>query len=338
MASKRTDLRGLLVFTSAALLLGWAVMIPLWIIVGGEPVYGSRTPAEATAAGADPTGSDPTAAPSPEQLVQQLMLQVFPSAMMLTPALAAWIAVRWVDGIRFRRMFAEFGFVPRRNAAQFRHPAIIALLWSAAAIVATVLLVMLSVGAAILLGLLDPDWSFPALAASATATGIPAAVLVLIQVVAIPIAAVVPNGLFAAGEEIGWRGYMLPRLLRLTGVPTAVAVSGAVWGLWHAPVILLGYNYSRPGIDGLLLMVIGCICVGAWFSWLRIRGGSVWPAVFAHGALNAAAGLYLLVSARPDVDGAAAGPLGVAGWVVFGLAGGVLCGSLMRSRSPRERV
>ena len=338
MGSKRTDLLGLLVFTSAALLLGWAVMIPLWIVVGGEPVYGSRASAEAADAGPGPTGSDPTAAPSTGLLTQQLMLQVFPSAMMLTPAFAAWIAVRWVDGIRFRRMFAEFGLIPTRNARQSRHPALAALLWSAAAIIATALLVMLSVAAAILLGLLDPDWSFPALAASATATGIPAAVLVLIQVVAIPLAAVVPNGLLAAGEEIGWRGYMLPRLLRLTGIPAAVVVSGAAWGLWHAPVILLGYNYARPGMGGVLLMVIGCICVGAWFSWLRIRGGSVWPAVFAHGALNAAAGLYLIVSARPDVDGAIAGPLGVAGWVVFGLTGAGLCAALMRSRRVRKQV
>ncbi|MGO1396756.1 MAG: CPBP family intramembrane glutamic endopeptidase [Brevibacterium yomogidense] len=336
MASKRTDLRGLLVFTTTALVLGWAVMIPLWIVVGGEPVYGSRTAGEA--AGSDSLGADPTAAPSPEQLMRQLMLQVFPSAMMLTPALAAWIAVRWVDGIRFRPMFAELGLAPRRGAEQRRHPAVTALLWSAAAIVVTVLLVMLSVAVAILFGLLEPDWSFPLLAESATAAGIPAAVLVLIQVVAIPVAAVMPNGLFAAGEEIGWRGYMLPRLVRLTGIPAAVALSGAVWGLWHAPVILLGYNFSRPGIDGLLLMITGSICVGAWFSWLRIRGGSVWPAIVAHGALNAAAGLYLLVSASPDVDGATAGPLGVAGWVVFGLAGAVLCGTLMRSRRLKTQV
>lgn len=336
MQSTRTDLRGLLVFTGAALLLGWAVMIPLWIVVAGEPVYGSRAAGEASEA--DPTGSDPTSAPPPEQIVQQLMLQIFPSAMMLTPAFAAWIAVRWVDGIRFRQMFAEFGFVPKRRGPQRRHPAVAAVLWSAAAIVTTVLLVMLSVGAAILLGLLDPDWSFPALAGSAAELGVPAVVLVLVQVVAIPLAAVVPNGVFAAGEEIGWRGYMLPRLVRLAGVPTAVVVSGVVWGLWHAPVILLGYNYARPGVDGLLTMIIGCICVGAWFSWLRIRGGSVWPVIFAHGALNAAAGLYLLVSASPDVDGATAGPLGVAGWIVFGLAGAALCGTAMRRRRSAEQV
>ncbi len=343
MQTKRTDIRGLVVFTSAALLLGWIVMIPLWIVVGGEPVYGSRTLDEPGAAGTDsagavPSGSDPAGAPSSEQLMHQLMLQLFPSAMMLTPALAAWVAVRWVDGIRFRQMFAEVGLVPRRTAQQRRHPAVTVLLWSAAAIAATVLLVMLSVAAAILMGLLEADWSFPLLAESATAAGIPTAVLVLIQVVAIPVAAVVPNGLFAAGEEIGWRGYMLPRLLRLTGVPAAVALSGVVWGLWHAPVILLGYNYARPGIDGLLLMAIGCICVGAWLSWLRIRGGSVWPAVFAHGALNAAAGLYLLVSAQPDVDGAAAGPLGIAGWIVFGLVGAALIAVHMRTQQTSQQV
>lgn len=325
---RRTDLRGLLVFTGAAIALGWAVMLPLWILVGGEPVYGARAVDDSAEAG--PTAADPGVVAESDQIVLLLMLQIFPSVMMLTPALAAWIAVRWVDGIRFRSMFVEFGFAPVRRGPAGLHPAVSVLLWSAAAIIATVLLVMFSVAVAIALGLLEADWTFPALADSAAQSGVPAAALVLLQVVAIPVAAVVPNGLFAAGEEIGWRGYMLPRLVRLTGVPVAVLSSGAVWGLWHAPVILLGYNYARPGVDGLLLMVIGCVCVGAWLSWLRLRGGSVWPAIFAHGALNAAAGLYLLVSASPAADGATSGPLGVAGWIVFGLIGAVLCGVLMR--------
>lgn len=328
---RRTDLRGLLVFTGAAIVLGWAVMLPLWILVGGEPVYGARAAEDGDESGLP--GPDAAAAGDPAQIVRLLMLQIFPSVMMLTPALAAWIAVRWVDGIRFRRMFAEFGFAPARQGPRGLHPALSVLLWSAGAILGTVLLVMLSVGVAIALGLLEPDWTFPALADSAAQSGIPAAVLVLIQVVAIPIAAVVPNGLLAAGEEIGWRGYMLPRLVRLGGIPVAVIASGIAWGLWHAPVILLGYNYARPGIDGLVLMVTGCVCVGAWFAWLRIRGGSVWPAIFAHGALNAAAALHLLVSATADADGATAGPLGLAGWIVFGLVGALLCGVHMRKGS-----
>jgi len=325
---RRTDLRGLLVFTVAAIVLGWAVMLPLWILVGGEPVYGARAVGDSAEAG--PTGPGPAAMAGSDRVVLLLLLQIFPSVMMLTPALAAWIAVRSVDGIRFRGMFAEFGFAPVRRRPDGPHPAVSVLLWSAGAILGTVLLVMLSVGVAIALGLLDPDWTFPVLADSAAQSGIPAAVLALIQVATVPIAAVVPNGFLAAGEEIGWRGYMLPRLVRLAGIPVAVIASGVAWGLWHAPVILLGYNYARPGIDGLVLMVIGCVCVGAWFAWLRIRGGSVWPAIFAHGALNAAAGLHLLVSATAAANGATAGPLGLAGWIVFGLVGALLCGAHMR--------
>jgi hypothetical protein len=80
-------------------------------------------------------------------------------------------------------------------------------------------------------------------------------------------------------------------------------------------------------------MIAGCVAVGAWFSWLALAGRTIWPAIVAHGALNAAAAFYLLVSGDPDVDGALAGPLGVAGWVAFGVVGAVLLAVHVR-RSP----
>src|SRR5436305_814196 len=61
----------------------------------------------------------------------------------------------------------------------------------------------------------------------------------------------------AFGEQWGWRGYLLPRLLPLGQWP-ALLLSGAIWGLWHAPVILLGYNYPQHPILGVLVMVGTC--------------------------------------------------------------------------------
>lgn len=96
-----------------------------------------------------------------------------------------------------------------------------------------------------------------------------------------------------------------------------------IWGVWHSPIILLGYNFGRTDITGILFMIGGCVAWGVLLGWLRLRSASVWPAVIAHGSLNAAAGLILIVAAtQPDL--ALAGPLGVATWVVLALVAVVL--------------
>jgi len=108
------------------------------------------------------------------------------------------------------------------------------------------------------------------------------------------------NALFTFGEEFGWRAYLLPKLMPLGG-RKAVLLSGVIWGVWHWPVILMGYNYGfdYPGAPwmGLLGMVWFAIMLGIIISWLTLRSGSVWPAVIAHGAANGigAIGLFAVM-------------------------------------------
>ncbi|WP_453985447.1 CPBP family intramembrane glutamic endopeptidase [Brevibacterium casei] len=126
---------------------------------------------------------------------------------------------------------------------------------------------------------------------------------------------------FAFGEEVGWRGWLLTSL-RPLGTWPALVIIGVVWGLWHAPLILLGYNFARPNLAGLALMVGGCIALSILFGWLRLRTGSLWPAVFAHAALNASAGMLLalvLNGNAPAPDAALVTVLGVSGWIVSGV-------------------
>jgi uncharacterized protein len=129
------------------------------------------------------------------------------------------------------------------------------------------------------------------------------------------------NVLPALGEEWGWRGWLLPELLPL-GRWTAMVVIGVVWGLWHAPVLLLGYNYPlEPPALRLLLMVGLCIVLSVLFGWLRLRSNSAWPAAVAHGFLNAVAGLPVLFSTVGEpVDNATTGLLGWTGWLVMAVA------------------
>ncbi|WP_244302974.1 CPBP family intramembrane glutamic endopeptidase [Leucobacter coleopterorum] len=99
--------------------------------------------------------------------------------------------------------------------------------------------------------------------------------------------------------------------LRPLGVWPSLILSGAIWGLWHSPLILLGYNFNLTDLRGVALMTAGCIAWGVLLGWSRLRTGSVWPAVFAHGALNASAGLFMLLAAAGEpLDPALASPLG----------------------------
>jgi membrane protease YdiL (CAAX protease family) len=93
--------------------------------------------------------------------------------------------------------------------------------------------------------------------------------------------------LSAAGEEIGWRGYMLTRLIDAR-VPKPVLVSGIVWGAWHTPLILSGQYAAgaHPYVSALLFMV-NIVAFAYLAAHLRLSSGSVWPAVLVHAAWNA---------------------------------------------------
>jgi uncharacterized protein len=95
------------------------------------------------------------------------------------------------------------------------------------------------------------------------------------------------NCKYAAGEEIGWRGYMLTRLVD-SGIRAPILISGLVWGLWHAPLILSGQYASGPHpILSACLFLIGIVAGGYVFAWLRLSSGSIWPCIWGHGAWNA---------------------------------------------------
>jgi membrane protease YdiL (CAAX protease family) len=95
--------------------------------------------------------------------------------------------------------------------------------------------------------------------------------------------ALIPAGF---GEEFGWRGFMLTRLISAK-VPWPIFVSGLIWGAWHLPFIIGGLydTTSNPLLGSLIAMVAvsGYVYI---ISWARLYSGSVWPAVLAHAAFN----------------------------------------------------
>ncbi len=131
------------------------------------------------------------------------------------------------------------------------------------------------------------------------------------------------NGVFTFGEEFGWRGYLLPKLLPM-GHRKAVIVTGLIWGVWHWPIIAMGYNYAHDitqqpllGVLSLLAMCWFTVLMGVLLAWVTLRAGSVWPAVIGHGAINGIAALGgIFVLGHPE---ALLGPtpVGIVGSLAF---------------------
>ena len=103
----------------------------------------------------------------------------------------------------------------------------------------------------------------------------------------VPFAVGMVVGLFlAAGEELGWRGYMLTRLID-AGVPRPVFASGLIWALWHVPLVLGGVYAAGPSpVLSAGLIVVSITLFGYVIARLRLGTGSVWPAVVLHAAWN----------------------------------------------------
>jgi membrane protease YdiL (CAAX protease family) len=87
------------------------------------------------------------------------------------------------------------------------------------------------------------------------------------------------------GEEYGWRGYLQSELFKL-GRVRGVLLLGAIWGAYHWPVILMGWNYPGYPLLGLLLMVLWCTVSGVVLSYAVLKSGSVLLAAFLHAVGN----------------------------------------------------
>lgn len=99
-------------------------------------------------------------------------------------------------------------------------------------------------------------------------------------------------GSFAAfGEEAGWRGYMMPKMIKLWGVKKAVVVGGILWGIWHWPLTYVGHNFGRDyfgyPFTGFAAMCLMCIFMGIILTYVTYKSQSIWPAVFLHAVNNA---------------------------------------------------
>lgn len=91
----------------------------------------------------------------------------------------------------------------------------------------------------------------------------------------------------ALGEEIGWRGFLVPELFRKFGFTGAAFISGIVWSCWHYPLLIWGdYNSGTPTWYGLTCFTVMVISLSFIFAWIRIKSGSLWTGALLHASHN----------------------------------------------------
>lgn len=293
---ERVPWRAVAVFVGLACALAWLVAMPLWLV-----------------------GSEASAFMS--------LFAPLAGAMMFTPTLAVLVVVFLMKAPRGERM-RFLGMWPLRPTKRL-------VSFAVAMNFAPVLIVAACIGVSALFGWVQLDLAHfsgyrqtidaqleslgPETAEIAASSLPPVGALIGIQLAVVMVGGFL-NLFPALGEELGWRGWLLP-MLRPLGVWPALLLTGAIWGLWHSPVILLGYNFNRTDWSGVALMTVGCVLWGVFFGWLRLRTGSVWPAVLGHGSLNASAGMIGMFAAATDAppDMALVNPLGVPGWIVLAI-------------------
>jgi uncharacterized protein len=185
------------------------------------------------------------------------------------PAIGAIVVRKWVTG----EGFADAGL--RLNLRKEWRYYLFALLYPVIVVPATIILEFIASGE-------RPDFS--------SLTVLSLLQMVIIAIVSTPI---------VWGEEFGWRGYLQVRLFAEKPLWSAV-VTGLIWGVWHYPMILMGYLFSGNPL-GLLLYPTNMIFTSIIYGWLRLRSGSVWSASLAHATGNTIIN-PLLVSLLPNAE------------------------------------
>jgi len=126
--------------------------------------------------------------------------------------------------------------------------------------------------------------------------------------------AITVNALAGFGEDLGWRGF-LQRELDALGFWKASVLIGVVWGLWHAPLIVQGFNFPQHPWTGVLLMTVGSTLLAPLFAYVFLKSNSVIAASILHGSTNG-----FSIFATMGLDGGndlLVGVLGLAGIIVL---------------------
>ncbi len=170
--------------------------------------------------------------------------------------------------------------------------------------------------------------------------GLSLMLLSLISMVQAVTYAPIINTFISLGEEVGWRGAMLPRLKARFGKRGGWLLGGVIWGAWHWPVMILaGYEYGLvywgAPVLGPVIFCLFTTALGLLLDLCYEKTGSIWIPSLGHGAVNAAASIPLLFWKTDFADRMILGPCMnglIAGLPLLALALFVL----IRAKGPAE--
>ncbi len=145
-------------------------------------------------------------------------------------------------------------------------------------------------------GSFDPELTtLKGMVASSGKQGLAVSTLLIVQALIFVVIGPIVNIIPTMGEELGWRGYLLPKLRIFLSDRTALIITGVIWGIWHLPVIVMGHNYGTgywgyPWL-GILDMIVFCVVLGIIEGYISIKLESAIPAAMIHSTVNAGAAL-----------------------------------------------
>jgi uncharacterized protein len=115
----------------------------------------------------------------------------------------------------------------------------------------------------------------------------PAAATLLLAIPAYATVGVIGGMARTVGEEIGWRGFLLPRLVGQAGFTWGCVLSGCIWAVWHYPVLLFAdYNAGTSPAYALACFTLMVIAAAFIWGWLRLKSGSLWTSAILHASHN----------------------------------------------------
>jgi uncharacterized protein len=99
--------------------------------------------------------------------------------------------------------------------------------------------------------------------------------------------AVIKDFATVLGEEIGWRGFLVPELAKHHSFTATALISGGIWAVWHYPILLFGpYHSQGPVWFYLPVFTVTVVAINFLWTWMRLKSGSIWPCVMLHAAHN----------------------------------------------------
>jgi uncharacterized protein len=115
----------------------------------------------------------------------------------------------------------------------------------------------------------------------------PAWISVILYIILVSVFGLIGSLASALGEEIGWRGFLVPELARNFSFTTTAVISGVIWSLWHYPLLIWGdYNAGTPTWYGLTCFTVMVIALSFIFAWMRLKSGSLWTGAMLHASHN----------------------------------------------------